>query len=120
MISATNPLLRSCLDIEYQYVVMYSFAPASQALQTVSSQAAGDVLSSQNASALSRLASLAKQACYDLLSVVVHTLGPSRLLTYVPVRFWLFVVAASLHLLKVAQDPNLLSCGTNTAFSRKR
>ncbi|KAF7562884.1 hypothetical protein G7046_g1246 [Stylonectria norvegica] len=77
---------------KYHYIIMYSFAPAAQALQSSTSIS--------NSETLSRFAEQAAQASYDLLAIVVDVLQPSMLLSYLPVRCWLFIVAASLHLLK--------------------
>ncbi|KAM0424161.1 hypothetical protein ACHAPT_010530 [Fusarium lateritium] len=87
----SNTFLGACLDMEFHYITMYCFAPAAQALPSSSRTAAG---------ALSEFSDQAAQASCSLLAVVVDVLEPAKLLAYLPVRCWLFIVAASLHLLK--------------------
>ena len=77
---------------------MYCFAPANYALHN---RPVTD-LTEQKAAALSRLANQATEASYQMLSIIVNVLEPSRLMQYLPVRCWLFIVAANLHLLKVS------------------
>jgi hypothetical protein len=94
-------LLSACLDLEYHYTLMYSFAPASYALQHhVASASSIDERLHSKVAALTRLAEKATNASYQMLSIFVN-LGPSNLLRYLPVRCWVFIVAANLHLLKV-------------------
>jgi hypothetical protein len=95
-------LLSACLDLEYHYTLMYSFAPASYALQHhAASETSTDERLHSKVAALTRLAEKATSASYQMLSIFVN-LGPSNLLRYLPVRCWVFIVAANLHLLKVA------------------
>ncbi|KAL2129400.1 hypothetical protein VTI74DRAFT_7844 [Chaetomium olivicolor] len=99
------PLLSACLDLEYHYSVMYSFAPAYSALQHYNAnQSEPDRTPSDSyepkVAALSRLADQATHASHQILSIVVNVLAPSNLGRYLPVRCWVFIVAANLHLLK--------------------
>lgn len=80
--------------MEFHYITMYCFAPAAQALPSSSRTAAN---------ALSEFSDQAAQASYSLLAVIVDVLEPGKLIAYLPVRCWLFIVAASLHLLKVCR-----------------
>ncbi|KAK4150204.1 hypothetical protein C8A00DRAFT_46358 [Chaetomidium leptoderma] len=107
--SSPAELLRTCLDLEYHYALMYSFAPASYALQHHNSTATSETDKTDQhlalkVAALTRLADQATGASYQMLSIIVN-LGPSNLLRYLPVRCWVFIVAANLHLLK--SDPNI-------------
>lgn len=80
---------------------MYSFAPASYALQHhTAAEANTDERLGSKLAALARLAEQATDASYQMLSIFV-SLGPSNLSRYLPVRCWVFIVAANLHLLKV-------------------
>lgn len=103
---ATNEqsLLRSCIDLEYQYLVMYSFAPASHVLLNDSEPRDTGERSAHSLrpEALCALAARATSASREILNILVGTLEPSKMLKYVPVRFWQFIVAAILHLLKVS------------------
>ena len=89
-------LLRACVDLEYQYLVMYSFAPASY----MSLNEPGD-WPARGSQALLQLADRATSASREMLNTIITVLEPSSLLKYVPVRCWQFLVAANLHLLKV-------------------
>jgi hypothetical protein len=101
---ATSPL-HYWLDIEYHYALMYSFAPALHALRTWNtSLEPSSQITDSNVRHYSQFAHQAKQASRDLLSIVVYSLEPLRLLELAPVRFWSYIIAASLHLLKVGQD----------------
>jgi hypothetical protein len=91
-----NSLLNACLLMEFYYINLFCFAPAAQAIQ-VGSRA----LPQERLQALSEFEDQATQAGHALLSIVVDFLKPSGLIKYLPVRCWLFIVAASLHLLKV-------------------
>ena len=93
-----SKLLSVWLDLEYHYSVMYSFAPANYALHNHPTAE----MTEQTAAALSRLDNQASQASHQMLSIVINVLEPSRLMKYLPVRCWLFLVAANLHLLKVS------------------
>lgn len=106
--ASESQLLRACLELEYHYSLMYSFAPASYALQhynnatpTPSEPARRDETNSAKVAALTRLSDQASGASYQMLSIIVN-LGPTNLLRYLPVRCWVFIVAAYLHLLKVS------------------
>ncbi|RGP70109.1 d-lactate dehydrogenase cytochrome [Fusarium sporotrichioides] len=93
--SDTNILLHACLRIEYYYVSMFCFAPASQAVQSKSQSILDDTLQ-----ALHEFEDQATQASNALLCIVVDELKPSGLTQFLPVRCWLFIVSACLHLLK--------------------
>ena len=102
---ADSTLLKACVDIERDYSIMYCFAPAIQA-STHHGAAKQNVPLKENAPsdqrALSTFASKATQASRQILTTVVETLQPARLISYLPVRCWLCIVAAYLHLLKVS------------------
>lgn len=97
-------LLRACIDLEYQYLIMYSFAPASHVLLNDSEPGhLGErPANNRRSEALRALADRATSASREILTTLVDTLEPSKMLKYVPVRCWLFIVAANLHLLKVS------------------
>ncbi|KAG7291236.1 hypothetical protein NEMBOFW57_001248 [Staphylotrichum longicolle] len=110
--ASESQLLRACLELEYHYSLMYSFAPASYALQhynnatpTPSEPARRDETNSAKVAALTRLSDQASGASYQMLSIIVN-LGPTNLLRYLPVRCWVFIVAAYLHLLKSTLTTN--------------
>ncbi|EWG53354.1 hypothetical protein FVEG_17098 [Fusarium verticillioides 7600] len=90
-----NSLLNACLLIEFYYISLFCFAPAAQAIQTGSTS-----LPQETLQALSEFEDESTLASHALLSIVVGFLRPSGLIKYLPVRCWLFIVAASLHLLK--------------------
>ncbi|KAF5532855.1 d-lactate dehydrogenase (cytochrome) [Fusarium mexicanum] len=90
-----NSLLNACLVIEFYYISLFCFAPAAQAIQTGSTSLPQETLQT-----LSEFEDHATQASHALLSIVVDSLKPLGLIKYLPVRCWLFIVAASLHLLK--------------------
>ncbi|KAF5615100.1 ARO80-positive transcription regulator of ARO9 and ARO10 [Fusarium sp. NRRL 52700] len=90
-----NSLLNACLLIEFYYISLFCFAPAAQAIQTGSTSLPQETLQT-----LSEFEDQATQSSHALLSIVVDFLKPSGLIKYLPVRCWLFIVAASLHLLK--------------------
>jgi hypothetical protein len=91
-----SSLLNACLLIEFYYISLFCFAPAAEAAQTGSTS-----LPQETLQALSEFEDEATRASHGLLSILVDFLKPSGLIKYLPVRCWLFVVAASLHLLKV-------------------
>jgi len=82
--------------MEFHYITLFCFAPAAQAVQIGSRAVPHETLQT-----LSEFEDQATQASHALLSIVVDVLNPSELTKYLPVRCWLFIVAASLHLLKV-------------------
>ncbi|KAF5686195.1 positive transcription regulator of ARO9 ARO10 [Fusarium denticulatum] len=90
-----NSLLNACLLIEFYYISLFCFAPAAQAVQTGSTSLQQGTLQT-----LSEFEDHATQSSHALLSIIVDFLKPSGLIKYLPVRCWLFIVAASLHLLK--------------------
>lgn len=108
------------LDVEYNYALMYSFAPALHALRTWNmSQEPAPQMADSDIRQYSQFAHRAKQASRDLLSIIVHSLEPLKLLELAPVRFWSYIIAASLHLLKVWQvectlPSMLLTCSQAT------
>ncbi|KAH8665679.1 hypothetical protein BGZ61DRAFT_498781 [Ilyonectria robusta] len=89
-------LLDTCLDLEYHCLVMYSFAPASYVLHSTLPVP----LTDGKKDALLNLANKATKASHDMLSILINVLGPLHLTRYLPVRYWLFIVAAVIHLLK--------------------
>ncbi|KAH6663274.1 hypothetical protein F5X68DRAFT_177918 [Plectosphaerella plurivora] len=91
---AEQGLLSACVHLEYQYLVMYSLAPASDVLPSL-----GDS-EDMKSRAVRDLAKRATGASREMLTILIHTLEPSGMLKYVPVRVWQFLVAANLHLLK--------------------
>ena len=99
-----HSLLRACIDLEYQYLLMYSFAPANHLLQNNNEpwELADRSARNRRPEALRALADRAICASRKILATVVDTLEPSKMLKYVPVRCWQFIVAANLHLLKVS------------------
>lgn len=106
----TNPrcvvestLLRASLDIEHHYSIMYSFAPANHALtQDTTAESGGGLGGQRERADLSALAEQATHASRQILTTVVDVLRPLKLLSYLPVRCWLCIVSANLHLLKVS------------------
>lgn len=58
-------------------------------------------LTEESVTSLYRLADQASQASHQMLLTVINVLEPWKLTRYLPVRCWLFIVAANLHLLKV-------------------
>ncbi|EWY85906.1 hypothetical protein FOYG_10575 [Fusarium oxysporum NRRL 32931] len=111
-----NSLLNACLLMEFYYISLFCFAPAAQAIQ-VGSRA----LRPERLQALSEFEDQATQAGHALLSIVVDFLKPSGLIKYLPVRCWLFIVAASLHLLKatLAQTKNINRAHPNIYLLRR-
>ncbi|KAF5006341.1 hypothetical protein FDECE_7269 [Fusarium decemcellulare] len=97
----TNPLLSSCVDMEVHYVTLFCFAPAGQVVHSSSKEAPRESFQ-----ALLDFADEAALASHALLCIVVDVLEPSGLMKYLPVRCWLFIVAASLHLLKATLAKN--------------
>ena len=85
--------------MEFHYITLFCFAPAAQAVQMGSG-----ALPQETLQTLTEFEDQATQASHALLSIVVDTLSPSGLTKYLPVRCWLIIVAASLHLLKVHWD----------------
>lgn len=88
-----SSLLSACLSIEFGYAVIYSLSPV------------GYVTVPENIKATSNVQSLRHetiQAARNLLSLVSGALDSSGMLQYIPVRCWVFAMAASLHLLKVS------------------
>jgi len=86
-------LLSACLSIEFGYAVIYSLSPVRY------------VAPPENNEAKSNIQSLRRetiQASRNLLALVSDVLHPSGMLQYIPVRCWVFIMAASLHLLKVS------------------
>ncbi|KAK0124480.1 hypothetical protein ONS95_009432 [Cadophora gregata] len=86
-----NSPLNACLSIEFYYAVIYSLSPAAYATATSTD-----------------LRQAAVEAARDMLALVVNVLEPTGVLRVLPVRCWLFVTTAGLHLLKdtVSQNPN--------------
>ncbi len=86
---------------------MYSFAPASYALQhhhTTAQSApyrSDDGLAAKLA-ALTRLADQATRASRRMLTIMVNLGALSGVLRYFPIRCWVLIVSANLHLLKVS------------------
>lgn len=87
--------------MEYYYTMMYSLAPASQAPEDLKLNTGTTSQSAEDPMSVFHFAQQATQASYALLTLVIDILQPTGLLPYLPVRCWLFIVAASLHLLKV-------------------
>ncbi|KAI9037191.1 uncharacterized protein KD926_000764 [Aspergillus affinis] len=98
-------LLSMCMDLEYHYSVMYSFALASYILHNMSAED----LNEQKRASLLQLISRESQASHIMLSMTVNKIGRSRMMRYLPVRCWLFIVAAGLHLLKLVLNASLHS-----------
>ncbi|KAL7911701.1 hypothetical protein GGI35DRAFT_296457 [Trichoderma velutinum] len=93
--------LRYWLDIEYRYALMYSFNPSLHVLRSeTDSNGSLSEVQDRNLQTYRRYAQRAGQASHDLLSIVTYSLEPCGLLTLAPVRFWLYIIAASLHLIK--------------------
>ncbi|KAM6529368.1 zinc finger transcriptional activator [Fusarium falciforme] len=95
-----SSLLSACLSIEFGYAVIYSLSPV------------GYVTVPENIKATSNVQSLRHetiQAARNLLSLVSGALDSSGMLQYIPVRCWVFTMAASLHLLKetLRHEPNV-------------
>lgn len=95
--SGASRLASVCLDLEYHYSVLYSFGPANYALHSTNAPGVAEA----TVAGLTRLSNRASQASYQMLSVVVKDLATTTLMRYLPVRCWLFIVSAHLHLLKV-------------------
>ncbi|KAK1500319.1 hypothetical protein CABS01_10043 [Colletotrichum abscissum] len=91
-----SELLTTCLDLEYHYMVMYSCAPAGHVLYNNVSMALAD----DKRQALSVLDKKAADASRDILSIFTRVSRPSHITRYLPVRCWLFIVSANLHLLR--------------------
>lgn len=90
--------LRSvCLRLDYFYVRLCGLSPAAHVFESSS----GDYKREPYMSILSELADDAIKTSVDLLNCVTYDLPPSTLFTYVGVRYWLYIVCASLFLLKV-------------------
>lgn len=84
---------------------MYSFTPASHVLLHNDSEPrepSERPAHNRRPEALRALANRATSASREILSTLVDTLEPSKMLKCVPVRFWQFIVAANLHLLRVS------------------
>ena len=83
---------------------MYSFAPASHAVHGDGGPGGLGAKPTEGlvAGSLLALANRATSASRKILNTLVDVLEPSAMLKYIPVRCWLFVVAANLHLLKVS------------------
>lgn len=94
-------LPRVCLSLEYFYIRLCGLSPAAHVFESSS----GDDQRDPNMSILSQLADDAVQTSIDLLKCVTHDLTPSTLFKYVGVRYWLYIVCASLFLLKVRTVP---------------
>ena len=110
--TADSTLLEACVNIERDYSVMYCFAPAIQA-STHHGAAKHSTSAKENATgdhlALSAFASKATQASRQILTTVVENLRPVGLVSYLPVRCWLCIVAAYLHLLKVSSQRSCIA-----------
>ena len=100
MVPGQSKLLGACLDLEYHHCLLYTSAPASYVLHNNTTTG----LDGQEMAALSDLGSRADEASHQMLSIVIEDLAPSQLTRYLPVRCWLFIVAANLHILKVSLD----------------
>ncbi|KJK62537.1 hypothetical protein P875_00095241 [Aspergillus parasiticus SU-1] len=87
---------RVCLSLEYFYIRLCGLSPAAHVFESSSSDDQRDPYMS----ILSQLADDAVQTSIDLLNCVTHDLTPSTLFKYVGVRYWLYIVCASLFLLK--------------------
>ncbi|EGX43113.1 hypothetical protein AOL_s00215g722 [Orbilia oligospora ATCC 24927] len=118
--SSETALLGACLDIEYHYSVMYSFAPASNVLHHVSTESTEGKANDVEVAALIKLADQATQASQQILSIVVNVLQPSQLMRYLPVRCWVFIVAANIHLLKsvLTGNPDVTEADENMQLIR--
>ncbi|KAG9257399.1 uncharacterized protein F5Z01DRAFT_385094 [Emericellopsis atlantica] len=101
--STDSTLLKACVDIECDYSVMYCFAPAVQAATNYGA-AKNNASTKENATGdqleLSVFASKATEASRQILTTVVEILLPAGLVSYLPIRCWLCIFAAYLHLLK--------------------
>lgn len=94
------------MELEYQYLIMYSFAPASHIVlgDNPPKDPSEKPSKGRAPDSLLALANRATSASREILNTLVNVLEPSVLLKYVPVRCWQFVVAANLHLLKVSHQ----------------
>ncbi|KAE8420568.1 hypothetical protein BDV36DRAFT_293222 [Aspergillus pseudocaelatus] len=100
--------LNACIEMEYNYTLMYSFAPASHASYSFDTNHPTTAPHKEAPTILSHYTQQATQASYDLLSIAVGVLHPAGLLPYLPVRCWLFIVAASLYLLRATLSKDKL------------
>ena len=98
------PLSRICIDLEYHYARLFIFAPAAHALHSTTASGSSEPdYTEPHVNVLSWFADDTKTTSSNLLHVVIKTQETSNLLRYLPVRYWLFIVSASLHLLKVGR-----------------
>ncbi|KAK3897543.1 hypothetical protein C8A05DRAFT_47887 [Staphylotrichum tortipilum] len=123
--SSEPELLRACLDIEYHYCLMYSFAPASHALQHHHTTAPShpyrsDYSLAVKLAALTRLADQATRASHHMLTIMVNLGAHSSVLRYFPVRCWVLIVSANLHLLKstLTANPEVTDADPNIQLIR--
>ncbi|KAE8419006.1 hypothetical protein BDV36DRAFT_282582 [Aspergillus pseudocaelatus] len=89
-------LRRVCLRLDYFYIRLCGLSPAAHVFQGSS----GDYQREPYMSMLSELSDDAVKTSVDLLNCVTHDHPPSTLFKYVGVRYWLYIVCASLFLLK--------------------
>uniref|UniRef100_A0A0D2YJR7 Uncharacterized protein n=1 Tax=Fusarium oxysporum (strain Fo5176) TaxID=660025 RepID=A0A0D2YJR7_FUSOF len=80
----------------YRSNKMSCCAPAGHVLHNNASMALAD----DKRKALLVLDEKAAHASRDILSIVTSILRPSHMTRYLPVRCWLFIVSANLHLLR--------------------
>lgn len=90
----------ACLALEYYYARVYCFSPAAHVLHSRDRYGNDDIDRYQ--SAFSQFLNEATKASIDILNSIVNVLAPSKVLRYVGVRYWIYVVCACLFVLKVS------------------
>lgn len=97
-------LPRVCLDLEYWYIIYYSYSTATRALDAINNEAVTlpPEWIAQHYPVLEEYVQKAFDACVELLTTVVEMLEPGGFLKHMLVRYWLSIVAAGLFILKVS------------------
>ena len=90
-------LRAACLHIEYYYVRLCGLSPAAYMLEKSSERHAN---ADPHVTSLSQVAEAATKAAIDMLELITDYFTSSLLFEHAAVRYWLYILCASLYLLK--------------------
>lgn len=90
-------LRAACLHIEYYYVRLCGLSPAAYMLEKSSERHAN---ADPHVTSLSQVAEAATKAAIDMLELITDYFTSSLLFKHAAVRYWLYILCASLYLLK--------------------
>ena len=91
------------LSLDYEYLLLCIYGPAYSAL--TGPRARHLPPEAEVSSDLERLSAGATETSLRLLTTATHVIYAEGFLSLLPVRYWLYIVTAGVHLLKVGSFP---------------